>query len=203
MDYENRLYNGDPVECVTFKGKGFIYGPIRLSYRPQSPIYTRLVEPASRIDFVRGRIAIFLIRDPRDILVSSYYSFGYKHRFSTVKEIEERLDSRPRLFSESDQARPHRKPRSDRSQRRGAFHQDRKLRALCHCAVFLFPEDRQMIAAKFASTFTIAICRCRASAPLAIANCSRRRRRRGPRLQPRRFYVGRWTLNVGRFASVL
>src|SRR5438132_10534005 len=87
IDYEDRFYKGEPV-CVTFKEKGFIYGPIRVSNGPQSTIYSKLVEPASRTDFVRDKIAIFLIRDPRDILVSSYYSFGYTHEFSTVKEIE-------------------------------------------------------------------------------------------------------------------
>jgi len=90
VDYADRLNKGDPVECVTFKEKGFIYGPIRLSTGPPSATYSRLVEPASRRDFIRDKIAIFLIRDPRDILVSSYYSFGYTHGFSAVKEIEER-----------------------------------------------------------------------------------------------------------------
>jgi hypothetical protein len=89
MDYADRIYNGYPVECVTFEENGFIYGPIRLSTGSPSAIYSRFVEPASRIDFICDKIAIFLIRDPRDILVSSYYSFGYTHEFSTVKEIEE------------------------------------------------------------------------------------------------------------------
>jgi len=90
VDYAARIYKGDPVERVTFKEKGFIYGPIRLSTNPPSVIYNRLTEPASRSDFIRDKIAIFLIRDPRDILVSTYYSFGYTHEFSIVKEIEER-----------------------------------------------------------------------------------------------------------------
>ncbi len=89
VDYADRIYNGDPVECVTFKEKGYIYGPIRLSTDPPSAVYDRLIEPVSRTDFIRDKIAIFLIRDPRDIIVSSYYSFGYTHKFSTVKEIEE------------------------------------------------------------------------------------------------------------------
>ena len=84
-----RQLNGDPVECVKFKEKGFIYGPIRLSTDPPSAIDTRFIEPASRTDFIRDKIAIFLIRDPRDIVVSSYYSFGYTHGFSTVKELWE------------------------------------------------------------------------------------------------------------------
>src|ERR1700730_15019273 len=89
MDYADRFYKGDPVECVTFKEKGFIYGPIRLSTGPPTVIYSRFVEPASDIDFIRDKIAIFLISDTRDVLHSFYYSFGYTHEFSTVKEIEE------------------------------------------------------------------------------------------------------------------
>jgi sulfotransferase family protein len=89
VDYADRFYKGEPVECVTFKEKGCIYGPIRLSTDPPSVVYDRLVEPVSHTDFIRDKIAIFLIRDPRDIIVSSYYSFGYTHEFSTVKEIEE------------------------------------------------------------------------------------------------------------------
>ncbi len=89
VDYMDRFYNGEPVERLTFEEKGFIYGPIRLSTGPTSTIYNRLIEPASRIDFVRDKVAIFLIRDPRDIVVSSYYSFGYTHEFSSVKEIED------------------------------------------------------------------------------------------------------------------
>jgi hypothetical protein len=87
MDYEDRFYSGDPVESVRFEEKGFIYGPLRLSYPHHSMFYTRFVEPALRI--IHDKIAIFLIRDPRDVLVSSYYSFGYTHGFSAVKEIEE------------------------------------------------------------------------------------------------------------------
>jgi Sulfotransferase domain len=89
VDYEDRFYNGDPVESVTFEPNGFVYGPIRLSTGPETAIYRRFIEPASDKDFIRDKIAIFLIRDPRDIVVSSYYSFGYTHGFSTVKAIQE------------------------------------------------------------------------------------------------------------------
>ncbi len=30
-----------------------------------------------------------MIRDPRDILVSSYYSFGFSHGFSSVQKIKD------------------------------------------------------------------------------------------------------------------
>ncbi len=89
VDYEIRFYRGDPMECVTFQERGFVYGPIRLSNGPPSALYTRVIEPASSADFVRDKIAIFVIRDPRDILVSAYYSFGYTHGFSRVKEIQD------------------------------------------------------------------------------------------------------------------
>ena len=89
MDYADRMYNGDPVECVTFKERGFIYGPIRVSTGPESIMYTQFIEPVSRSEFVRDKIALFLVRDPRDIVVSSYYSFGYTHEFSNVREIEQ------------------------------------------------------------------------------------------------------------------
>jgi hypothetical protein len=90
VDYEDQFYKGEPVTCVAFKEKGFVYGPIRVSTDPASAIHSRLTALATRADFVRDKIGIFLIRDPRDIIVSSYYSFGYTHEFSTVKEIEER-----------------------------------------------------------------------------------------------------------------
>jgi hypothetical protein len=88
IDYAYKIYvgkmNGNPV----FKDRGYIYGPMRLSLRQTSPEYTGLVKAVSDTEFIKDRIAIFLIRDPRDILVSAYYSFGYTHGFSPVKEIQ-------------------------------------------------------------------------------------------------------------------
>ncbi len=57
-----------------------------------SPVYKKLVEPVSGSNFIREKIAIFLVRAPSDILVSAYYSFGYSHGFSVVKEIRERQE---------------------------------------------------------------------------------------------------------------
>jgi hypothetical protein len=89
VDYADQFYKGLLVENVTFEERGFVYGPIRLSTGPPSTEYSRLVEPVSSTDFVRDKLAIFVIRDPRDILVSAYYSFGYSHGFSEEKEIQE------------------------------------------------------------------------------------------------------------------
>lgn len=88
IDYAGQIYSGRNGR-ITFEEKGYVYGPIRLSAQ-QGAVYERLVQPTSRREFVRDKIAIFMIRDPRDILVSAYYSFAYTHSFSPVQEIRER-----------------------------------------------------------------------------------------------------------------
>jgi len=87
VDYASVIFNGAPDVKVTFKDRGGIYGPIRISANPDSPVYARLVKPATTDEFIRDKTAIFMIRDPRDILVSLYYSFGFTHRMSQVKKI--------------------------------------------------------------------------------------------------------------------
>ena len=94
VDYASQIYGGEQIDNPVFEQKGFVYGPIRLSANPLSPVYKKLVEPVSDIDFIRSKIAIFLVRDPRDILVSAYYSFGYTHGFSSVDEIRARQEQR-------------------------------------------------------------------------------------------------------------
>lgn len=86
MDYDNRIFNGKKVN-VTFEKYGFVYGPIRLSVHPLSESYRRLIQPTCQPEFVKDKIALFMIRDPRDILVSIYYSFGFTHGFSPVPEL--------------------------------------------------------------------------------------------------------------------
>ena len=77
MDYASQIYSGErsSEEKLNFNRNGFIYGPIRISAGVQGPVGEMLVKPTTQHDFVRDKIALFLIRDPRDILVSSYYSF--------------------------------------------------------------------------------------------------------------------------------
>ncbi|MEM7571797.1 MAG: sulfotransferase domain-containing protein [Bacteroidota bacterium] len=70
---------------LDFQNTGFVYGPIRLSARNQLAAKL-LVRPASELDFVKDKTAIFFIRDPRDILVSSYYSFGFNHPLNPIPE---------------------------------------------------------------------------------------------------------------------
>lgn len=87
VDYANYLadksvsYNKD----LFFKENGCIYGPIRLSANG-TIVHELLVKPTAKFDFIKDKKAIFLVRDPRDILVSSYHSFGFTHPLNEVKE---------------------------------------------------------------------------------------------------------------------
>lgn len=103
VDYAARIYQGKLSEKVLdFREKGFVYGPIRLSANPAYPTYRMLIEPLSRHEFVRDKRAIFFVRDPRDILVSAYYSFGYTHSLSDVQHIREIQEaSRKKIQSRS------------------------------------------------------------------------------------------------------
>lgn len=77
VDYASQIYGGKKInKKLNFRDKGFVYGPIRLSADPMSSVYRMLVAPTSGHEFIRDKIAIFVVRDPRDILVSAYYSFG-------------------------------------------------------------------------------------------------------------------------------
>lgn len=92
VDYAKQIYSSGGADDLTFDKSGFVYGPLRLSIAPVLPAQKRLLSLVSDSDFIRSKIAIFLIRDPRDILVSAYYSFGYTHGVSPVKEIREKQE---------------------------------------------------------------------------------------------------------------
>lgn len=89
VDYASRIYLGTMKRKPVFHANGFIYGPLRLSLRHDSLEYGDLVEITSDPAFVHSRTTIFFIRDPRDILVSRYFSFGYNHSLSPVRETRE------------------------------------------------------------------------------------------------------------------
>ena len=98
VNYAGQIYTGESVPQIVFDKTGYVYGPIRLSADPLSPVFTRLVEPASEAEFVKDKTAIFLLRDPRDILVSAYYSFGGSHGTSKVDEIREQQDAQKAII---------------------------------------------------------------------------------------------------------
>lgn len=92
IDYANQIYLGKQKQAqdFIFAKTGYIYGPIRLSADPRDDVYRFLVAPTSQVGFIADKRAIFFIRDPRDILVSSYYSVAYTHGYSPVAEIQDR-----------------------------------------------------------------------------------------------------------------
>jgi hypothetical protein len=92
VDYAKQFYSKGQVVNLVFEETGFIYGPIRLSAEPSLPVYTEFVEPLSQPDFIQDKIAIFLLRDPRDIIVSAYYSFGFTHGRSRVDVVRQKQD---------------------------------------------------------------------------------------------------------------
>jgi hypothetical protein len=102
IDYASQIYLGGRNERkkLIFKKRGFIYGPIRISAGETSPVGKMLVKPTVDPDFIRDKIALFLVRDPRDILVSSYYSFGFTHAFSKVDEIREEQEAARKMIRE-------------------------------------------------------------------------------------------------------
>lgn len=62
-----------------FEKYGCVYGPIRTWLSSPGP-FDRLLDE----HFIRDKLVMFLIRDPRDILVSQYYSFGFSHPFNST-----------------------------------------------------------------------------------------------------------------------
>jgi len=104
VDYATELYSGDRNfdDALPFEKRGFAYGPIRMSAGAGSPVEKLIVIPTTSADFIHDKRAIFFVRDPRDVLVSLYYSFGYSHDFSPIKEIREKQErDRKRILSNS------------------------------------------------------------------------------------------------------
>ena len=99
VDYTLDLYRGrlelSSSKPLAFASHGYVYGPIRVSGMGFNRNLDRLLNiPTMSADFVSDKIALFFVRDPRDILVSAYYSFGYTHGYSEVPELrrgQERL----------------------------------------------------------------------------------------------------------------
>jgi hypothetical protein len=93
VDYASKLYLGEPLGELVFERYGALYGPIRVSASPDSLVYKKLVAPVCEGKFLRKRIAVFLIRDPRDMLVSAYHSYGWSHGLSPVPEIRDQQEA--------------------------------------------------------------------------------------------------------------
>lgn len=104
VDIASKIYNGviKKEDNIPLDNRGCIYGPIRISVKKETLVYQKLVLPTTNTDFIKSKRAIFFVRDPRDILVSSYFSFGFTHRFSKIDEIRELQKSAKNAISGQD-----------------------------------------------------------------------------------------------------
>ena len=90
VDYEAKINNGEidrnDASGIEFSETGKVYAPIRLTGRPSSAALEALLASATE-EFVESRRSIFMVRDPRDVLVSQFLSFTGAHIISEVPEI--------------------------------------------------------------------------------------------------------------------
>jgi hypothetical protein len=84
------MFNGEVYDEFKFRNNGRIYGPIRLVDIDNDRIENvDLVRKICDAKFISNKKCIFFVRDPRDMLISSYFSFGFSHRLSEVEHIRE------------------------------------------------------------------------------------------------------------------
>lgn len=80
-------FNSGLAGPIKYRKRGAVYGPLRLSAPRETDLHREIIAPVTDSSFIRDRVSLLLVRDPRDIPVSAYYSFGFSHRFSPVEEI--------------------------------------------------------------------------------------------------------------------
>ena len=90
IHYARRIHRSSREFPLRFESRGHVYGPIRVSADRQSPVYEKFVQHVASPDFVKDKKAIFFVRDPRDILLSAYYSFGFHHKLSPDLNVRSR-----------------------------------------------------------------------------------------------------------------
>jgi hypothetical protein len=84
-DYASIIYKNQESRSIDFNEKGYVYGPLRLSAR--GLVRERLIIPLLNQILIQKLQTIFWIREPRDVLISAFYSFGISHGFSGNNEI--------------------------------------------------------------------------------------------------------------------
>jgi len=83
IDYLQEMYGKPDSFYPLIVDEGFIYGVIRLQDKehPRYEFVRNLIKKTNEVK------TIFWVRDPRDILVSMYYSFGFSHGISSEKGV--------------------------------------------------------------------------------------------------------------------
>ena len=90
INIESDLYNNlrEDINDFKFKKHGHLYGPLRIGNREGRSLFTYYQEKLMASD-LRSMKSIFFIRDPRDILVSEYFSFKYSHGISSNSKVRD------------------------------------------------------------------------------------------------------------------
>jgi glycosyltransferase involved in cell wall biosynthesis len=102
IDYETMLFDNELSEEVTFQKYGKLYGVFRMRGANEPEMYSRLTKHISTAEFVKDKTIVILVRDPRDILISFYYSFGFTHVLSANPRIANGLQKlRAQIQSQS------------------------------------------------------------------------------------------------------
>jgi hypothetical protein len=84
-NYAGQIFRNEKPN-IRFQERGYLYGPVRLSVE-SGPVYENVVKPLLEQGWLEKQPVILFLRDPRDILVSYYYSQAYSHPLSDNQNI--------------------------------------------------------------------------------------------------------------------
>ncbi len=85
-DYQEQVYHNERFEGLEIEKRDHVYGVLRV-HEEDHP----MTEMTNTIlfDLIPSDMkTVFLVRDPRDIVVSMYYSFGFRHPISKNRDIQ-------------------------------------------------------------------------------------------------------------------
>jgi len=74
-----KLYANNKIDTLKIRDFNCAYGPLYTSHGYNSAIIKEMLSE----EFTIHNSCIFLVRDPRDIIISQYYSYGWSHAINT------------------------------------------------------------------------------------------------------------------------
>lgn len=92
VDYGKQLFNGAPCKFpLDYSHPNTVYGPIRIYTDLASQQARKVLPPLFHSQNYKNFNAIFFVRDPRDILVSRYFSYRYSHPLGTTQSTQNNI----------------------------------------------------------------------------------------------------------------
>lgn len=89
VDYETMIFNNELREKPVFHDHGHLYGIFRITQPNEAVMYTTLKQYIVTPEFVKNKTLVLMVRDPRDILISLYYSVRDSHVISANPQLRE------------------------------------------------------------------------------------------------------------------